>query len=111
MLDEEEFAAIADLYSKSMTDVRPFREYLGADRKHPNIGELFRPVREKYEQLTGFKETNANAIMHHRLSLYGVPCRHCGKPLGTPSARFCGNCMLPVDPPIPPPDPKSPVGA
>ncbi len=45
-----------------------------------------------YEHITGFKETNLNAIHHHRLSLYGSPCQVCGKPLRTPLARYCANC-------------------
>jgi hypothetical protein len=31
-----------------------------------------------YFKLTGFRETNVNALWHHRLGLYGAPCRTCG---------------------------------
>lgn len=67
MLDEDEFQAIDDLYRNGH----------------------FRPVREKYLEMTGFKETNHNAIMHHQISIYGEPCENCGKPLRTPQAAFC----------------------
>jgi len=56
----------------------------------------FRLMLNEYERVTGYHETNPNAIYHHVLSLYGPPCSHCGKPLRTPQARFCGSCMKPV---------------
>ena len=45
-----------------------------------------------YEKLTGYKETVANAIWHHRLALFGPECPDCGQLLRTPQARFCANC-------------------
>jgi hypothetical protein len=56
----------------------------------------FKSMLAEYERITGFRETNPNAVFHHRLSDYGPPCRHCGKPLRTPQARVCGSCMKPV---------------
>jgi hypothetical protein len=56
----------------------------------------FLQMLDEYERVTGYRETNPSAIYHHVLSLYGPPCRHCGKPLRTPRARFCGSCMKSV---------------
>jgi predicted Zn-ribbon and HTH transcriptional regulator len=47
---------------------------------------------EKYFELTGVRETNPNALWHHRLSIYGPECRKCGHLLRTPKASFCANC-------------------
>ncbi len=45
-----------------------------------------------YQDMTGFRETNPDALWHHRLSLYGPPCKACGKPLRTPQAKLCAAC-------------------
>jgi hypothetical protein len=46
----------------------------------------------RYKELTGFEETNVNALWHHRVELYGPPCHVCGKPLRTPVAKRCVEC-------------------
>jgi hypothetical protein len=69
----------------------PNRHYLGFTTKE-SIQSL-----AEYERITGFHETNANAIYHHGLSDYGPPCTSCRKPLRTPKAKLCGHCMRPVN--------------
>ena len=74
MLDEEEWAII-----------------------HSLLSEAYKPKSHSaalaaYEEITGFVETNINAIWHHRRSLYGPACDTCSKPLRTPQARFCAAC-------------------
>ena len=49
----------------------------------------------RYRELTGYAETNVNALWHHRLSLFGPPCSSCGKPLRTPQAKHCAECGEP----------------
>ncbi len=89
MLDKTEYA---QLHSDAMRATQEFR----AQHRLPLTGlsseERFRPVLDLYEQLTGFRETNVNAVMHHRLALYGPPCTICGKPLRTPQASRCMVC-------------------
>jgi hypothetical protein len=53
-------------------------------------------VLAEFERITAYKETNPAAIWHHRMALYGPPCKSCGKPLRTPQAKLCGSCMTPV---------------
>ena len=57
-----------------------------------SIDDRFKPLRDRYFELTGFAEPNELAIIHHRISLYGEPCTSCGKPLRTPKAAFCAAC-------------------
>ncbi|PJJ55011.1 zinc ribbon domain-containing protein [Hymenobacter chitinivorans] len=52
----------------------------------------WQPMLEMYRLLTGFVETNPNAVLHHSVELYGPPCPKCRKPLRTPEARFCAAC-------------------
>ena len=96
MLDEAEYAVARGLYHDGMRAKKEFREKWGVSLKDGSLEERFRPLLAWYEDLTGFHETNENAIMHHRLSKYGPPCQNCGKRLPTPSAKLCGACMFPM---------------
>jgi hypothetical protein len=95
MLDEQEYAEIASLFHAGMQSVKEYRKETGAPLKSVPLAERFAPMLSRYEAMTGYTETNANAVMHHRLSLYGPPCSRCGKPLRTPMAKICGSCMAP----------------
>ena len=92
MLDEQEFAVIAPLYRDGIRLQKRIAESGQRPPEITRVEDLFRPCLEAYERLTGFRETNANAVMHHRLALYGPPCPACGKPLRTPRAAKCMAC-------------------
>ncbi len=85
MLDDEESAAMykysADLIRKAASEGRPleFRQKLMA-------------LVDFYNELCGEDYTNPNAVVHHKISMYGPPCKECGKPLRTKVARFCAYC-------------------
>jgi hypothetical protein len=95
MLDEQEYDEIASLFHAGMRSVKDYRNETGAPLKSVPLSEHFAPLLARYKAMTGYTETNPNAVMHHRLSLYGPPCTNCGKPLRTPMAKFCGSCMAP----------------
>jgi len=80
MLDEEEWTVIDSHWKNAFA------------MKGVPIERRFDQLKEAYEQITGFAETNHLAIMHHRISLYGEDCHSCGKPLRTPQAAFCAAC-------------------
>ena len=81
MLDEDEWTRLAHAQDLSVSKTK-------SDR--------FAPMLAEYNRITGFNETNPNAVFHHRLSIYGPPCKHCSKPLRTPQAKLCEACMTPV---------------
>src|SRR5689334_10638577 len=47
---------------------------------------------DEYERLTGFRETNFNAVLHHQIALHRQPCPRCGKVLRTAMAYKCFEC-------------------
>ena len=80
MLDDDEFAIAYDLYGQGFRNIKA-----GQDR------ELrFKALLDYYKKVTGFGETESNAVLHHRISDYSPPCENCGKPYRTPlaSARY-----------------------
>jgi hypothetical protein len=89
MLDESEYAIVQALYREGMRATKEFREAHNLPLKDVKLEELFKPCLSAYEQITGFHETNANAVMHHRLSMFGQPCPKCGKPFRTSKASGC----------------------
>lgn len=96
MLEEDEYAEIRRVYGDCTKATKEFRQRWNVSLKDTPLSDLYRPVRAKYSELTCLGELNESVIMHHRLSLYGPPCKRCGKPLRTPNAKLCGACMSPV---------------
>lgn len=95
MLEEEEFVIVSQRYTECLQAIKAYRQTYGLTLENTPTHELFRPVRDAYERLTGWSETNEQAIMHHRISIYGSACAQCGKPLRTPQASFCAACGYP----------------
>ena len=83
MLDEEEYQKAYLLYGKGMGN---------NSISLSNRQERFQELLAYYFELTGFQETEPNAIMHHRIEQYGPPCEKCGKPYRTKQATFCAAC-------------------
>lgn len=98
MLDEKEYKIISDLYTECILTVKKYREENGTLLSQTPTDELFEPVRREYERMTGMANCHHNAIMHHRISIYGEPCVSCGKPLRTPQAKMCAACGVKVKP-------------
>lgn len=97
MLDEEEFAVISEIYAECMQLGKRYRQTRNATLDESPIDSLFRPVREAYYRITGWADVHQNAILHHKISIYGPPCAYCKKPLRTPEARFCAACGTRVE--------------
>lgn len=85
MLDEEEFARVAVLLREGL-------EGLKSGQLKGGLEVAFASALREYERITGFSETNGNALWHHRLSLLGPDCDACGLPLRTPKSQRCASC-------------------
>ncbi len=92
MLDEHEFEQLSAVLSQCIRDVKTIRQEQSIPLEEVDTISVFKPALDCYERLTGFKETNPNALWHHRISLYGPPCLKCGLPLRTPQASMCPKC-------------------
>ncbi len=92
MLDEQEWRQVEPHLSNALREVQEYRATHGVSLKAAKDAALGKGALRAYHDLTGFRETNFQAIWHHRISLYGAPCKVCGKPLRTPAATFCAAC-------------------
>lgn len=81
MLDSEEGKIASKLLAEG------FQEAI-KQRKAPDFKKLL----DYYKEITGYEETNHNAIMHHFINIYGPDCENCGKPYRTETATFCPKC-------------------
>jgi len=90
MLTEEEYAPLSKHLAGAVSQIRRLR-LSGATFPAARRAYAARAL-EIYQELTGFKETNPDALWHHRLALLGPDCHACGKPLRTPRASFCAAC-------------------
>jgi hypothetical protein len=81
MLDSEEGKIASKLLSEGFQEAKELK-------KAPKFSKLL----DYYKKLTGYEETNPNAIMHHFIDMYGPDCENCGKPYRTETATFCPKC-------------------
>ena len=92
MLTEEEWAVVGPHLASGVEQIKRYREEHQCSLAEAQAKGFGQEALALYAQITGFKETNANALFHHRLSMYGPPCHVCGKPLRTPQAKYCVMC-------------------
>ncbi len=92
MLDEVEWAQLNPLLTQHTLNIKAHWERHGSEIAEARAAVDEAPALEFYFKLTGFKETNINALWHHRVSLYGDPCPQCAKPLRTHVAKRCPEC-------------------
>jgi hypothetical protein len=93
MLDEEEFAIVHQLYARAVRSIKETIRKFDPATQEDFVRQQYLPVLETYRQITGQEHTTAPAdLLHHRISKYGPPCLHCGKPLRTPRATHCVAC-------------------
>lgn len=92
MLTDDEWKEVAPLLVTAINQIKAYRALHQCSLLEASAERFGDEALAAYERITGFKETNPNALFHHRLSIYGPPCHACGKPLRTPQARHCAMC-------------------
>jgi len=92
MLDEQEWEEIEPLLRAATEQIKHYRAEHGASLSEALEVEHGQDALDRYFQITGFRETDMNALWHRRLRDLGPPCGACGKPLRTPQATFCAAC-------------------
>ena len=91
MLTDDEWAEVHPLLQNDIERIKAHRAETGLALKEA-LSTLRHRACERYLEITGFRETNPNAIWHHHLSGYGPECPKCGHLLRTSKASFCANC-------------------
>jgi len=91
MLDDREWGRVGAALTNSVRAIKTYREKHSVPLNQART-ETFREALALYREISGFSETNPNALWHHRIELYGPPCSSCGKPLRTPVAKRCFEC-------------------
>jgi DNA repair exonuclease SbcCD ATPase subunit len=90
MLTDKEWERVYPFIRSDIIRIKTYRTN-GASIKEA-IGAVHYQSFDLYYEMTGFRETNINALEHHQLSQYGDECPTCGHLLRTPKASFCANC-------------------
>ena len=92
MLTDQEWLVVEPALSQSISTLQQVRKERGIGLAEALEHHYGSEALRLYQDMTGFRETNPDALWHHRLSLYGPPCKACGKPLRTPQAKLCAAC-------------------
>lgn len=90
-LTPEEWSEVRPLLMLDIERIKAYRSHAGVSLPEA-LSTLQHRACQRYFELTGFKETNPNALWHHHLDLYGRECPACSHLLRTPQAAFCANC-------------------
>ena len=91
MLTDDEWAEIRPLLQTDIERIKEYRTETGIELREA-LDTLLHRACERYFEITGFTETNPNALWHHHLSCFGEECAKCGHLFRTPEASFCANC-------------------
>ena len=91
MLEEHEWERLAPSLSQHIEAIRQNRRERGCDLATARGMAAQEPC-DLYFEMTGYRETNFDALWHHRLADFGPECPRCGHLFRTREATFCANC-------------------
>jgi len=83
MLDEQEYAEIACLHRNGIESVKDYRKRTGAPLENVSMQDHYATMLARYEEITGYKETNPNAIV--------ITDSHCTALPAQPAVNPCGH--------------------
>jgi Sigma-70 factor, region 1.1 len=92
MLDTSEWQKMEPLLNQMISDIKQHQENPDASTADAKCQGFAQKAFDLYFQLTGVKETDADALWHHQFALFGPQCPSCKKPLRTPAAKVCAEC-------------------
>jgi len=92
MLTEAEWEVVSPALANGVAQIKAYREKYNCSLAEARAHGYGQDALELYEKITGFRETNPDALFHHRLGIYGPLCGACHKPLRTPNASYCAAC-------------------
>ncbi|NQT15165.1 MAG: hypothetical protein HQ582_20585 [Planctomycetes bacterium] len=96
MLDEHEWERLASALSGHAEKIMRTRRQESCDLV--TARELAgKEACDLYFEMTGYRETNSDALWHHRLAYSGPECPRCGHLFRTPKATYCANCGVKKD--------------
>lgn len=92
MLEEHEWNQLAPSLTEAIEQIKRYREEHKVSINEARQHGYGQAAMQRYFELTGSKVEHPDVLLHHRLILFGPPCRTCGKPLRTPKAKICAEC-------------------
>lgn len=95
MLDEGEWSQVLPRLHDGIREIQRYRMEHNVSLNEAKDHCYGQGALDRYFEMTGYRETNVDALWHHRASAFGPPCHACGKPLRTPRASFCAECGEP----------------
>jgi hypothetical protein len=84
MLDDAEWEQVVPQLKIAIAQIKNYRQVHNASLAEVKDHGYGQGALERYHEITGFQETNVNALWHHRISQFGPPCSSCGGPVRTP---------------------------
>jgi hypothetical protein len=96
MLEEQEWEQLAPLLTRRVKRIKEISSQKSCDlMTAKQLSE--QEISDLHFTMTGYRETNINALWHHRLALFGPECTYCGHLFRTPKSRVCDDCGLKRD--------------
>lgn len=94
MFTEAEYATLRQLWEQGNSEIETYK---ANNKNWQHLSDVIQAAHEKfyktYQTFALVEDVPKNiGLWHHRIDMYGPPCKHCGKVLRTPKASKCFEC-------------------